>query len=520
MMTLSAFPRMIATTLAVIALLIGAGSTDAHAQSATTFTYQGYLEDGGAPAAGSFDFEFELYDGASSGTQVGATVEVTGVTVTDGVFAVDLDFGAVFGAEPRYLEVAARPSGSGSYTTLSPREALRAAPLATALPYLRVEPATDGNGNINPNVIGGNPANTVDSGVYGATIAGGGFVGGLGSFPNTVTGSYGTVGGGDNNTADNFATVSGGEANTADGQFATVGGGFVNTASGDFATIVGGSRNTANGNYSFAAGRRAKAQNDGTFVWADSEDADFASTAPDQFLVRSNFVGINRATTIGTGEIFGIRANTAASPSNFGGMYIEATGPTGQPFYGYAVDGDNPAYHYYSPSRDKWVLFVGGSGNSSLFSFSSNGDLNVPGRLTKGSGSFMIDHPQAPTEKTLSHSFVESPDMMNVYNGNVTLGADGTATVDLPGYFEALNKDFRYQLTPIGAPGPNLYVAEEISGNRFRIAGGTAGMRVSWQVTGVRDDPYARKHRIDVEEDKAPDDRGTYLHPEAYGRER
>ena len=86
----------------------------------------------------------------------------------------------------------------------------------------------------------------------------------------------------------------------------------------------------------------------------------------------------------------------------------------------------------------------------------------------------------------------------------------------MPDYFEALNKDFRYQLTPIGVPGPNLHFAEEVADNQFRIAGGVEGMRVSWQVTGIRNDPYARKHRIQVEDEKALEDRGAYLHPEAY----
>jgi len=131
-----------------------------------------------------------------------------------------------------------------------------------------------------------------------------------------------------------------------------------------------------------------------------------------------------------------------------------------------------------------------------------SGNLAVTGTLTKGAGSFKIDHPLDPERKYLSHSFVESPDMMNVYNGNVTLDADGRATVELPEYFEALNRDFRYQLTAIGAPGPNLYIAEGVKQNRFHIAGGRPYAHVSWQVTGVRHDAYAEQHRIKVEEEK------------------
>ncbi len=149
--------------------------------------------------------------------------------------------------------------------------------------------------------------------------------------------------------------------------------------------------------------------------------------------------------------------------------------------------------------------------------FTTSCDLDINGTLTKDGGSFKIDHPLDPENKYLSHSFVESPDMMNVYNGNVVLDDAGEATVELPDWFEALNKDFRYQLTPIGAPGPNLYVAEEITNNQFRIAGGKSGLKVSWQVTGIRQDAYANAHRIPVEEDKPEAERGTYRHPELYG---
>jgi hypothetical protein len=146
----------------------------------------------------------------------------------------------------------------------------------------------------------------------------------------------------------------------------------------------------------------------------------------------------------------------------------------------------------------------------------ANGDVAIAGNLSKGGGSFKIDHPLDPENKYLYHSFVESPDMMNVYNGNINLDESGSAIVKLPSYFEALNREFRYQLTAIGAPGPDLYVADKVSGNQFSIAGGSPGMEVSWQITGVRKDPYAEQHRIEVEMEKPASERGTYLHPEVY----
>jgi len=106
---------------------------------------------------------------------------------------------------------------------------------------------------------------------------------------------------------------------------------------------------------------------------------------------------------------------------------------------------------------------------------------------------------------------------MNVYNGNVMLDEGGEAEVELPEWFQALNKDFRYQLTCIGGFSP-VYIAEEVTDNRFKIAGGNPRMKVSWQVTGVRNDPFAIVNPIIVEEEKSSEDRGNYLHPEAYGQ--
>jgi hypothetical protein len=146
-----------------------------------------------------------------------------------------------------------------------------------------------------------------------------------------------------------------------------------------------------------------------------------------------------------------------------------------------------------------------------------DGTVYVAGALTKAGGGFKIDHPLEPEAKYLYHSFVESPDMMNVYNGNVVLDANGEAAVRLPDWFEALNKDFRYQLTCIGGFAP-VYIAQKVSNNQFTIAGGTSGLEVSWQVTGIRQDAWANTHRLPVEEDKPAAEQGTYLHPEDFGQ--
>ena len=129
---------------------------------------------------------------------------------------------------------------------------------------------------------------------------------------------------------------------------------------------------------------------------------------------------------------------------------------------------------------------------------------------------FLIDHPLDPENKLLAHTSMESPDRKNLYDGVIMLDENGSAWVELPTYFEALNMDFRYQLTAIGAALPNLHIASEIKNNRFQIGGGRPQIKVSWQVTGIRHDAWARDHPAKVEIDKQEYRRGTYQYPGGY----
>ena len=165
--------------------------------------------------------------------------------------------------------------------------------------------------------------------------------------------------------------------------------------------------------------------------------------------------------------------------------------------------------------RDGSMIVLNDTGVENM-NLTTAGNVTFRGTVTASVKPFKIDHPLDPANKYLYHTAVESPDMANLYNGNVVLDESGEAWVQMPEWFEALNRDFRYQLTAIGGPGPNLYVAEEIRDNRFQIAGGQPGMRVSWQVTGVRHDAYAEAYRTPVEEVKPAQQRGTYLHPELF----
>ncbi len=212
---------------------------------------------------------------------------------------------------------------------------------------------------------------------------------------------------------------------------------------------------------------------------------------------QGGFIGaFGIADTTGTGSRYGLYGVGSNGTGGSFGVYGSATSVTGAS--GYGVYG-----------------FAGGAGTNYAGYFAGN--VNVTGTLSKGGGSFKIDDPIDPANKYLYHSFVESPDMKNVYDGVVILDPDGGTTIQLPAWFDVLNRDFRYQLTAIGAPAPGLYVAQEVVNNTFRIAGGSPGMKVSWQVTGIRKDPFANAHRIPVEVEKPPSERGKYLYPVEQG---
>ncbi len=221
--------------------------------------------------------------------------------------------------------------------------------------------------------------------------------------------------------------------------------------------------------------------------------------------------GSNYGQGYGGPGVYGLGGN-GRSEYDDGGSGVLAIGGNSATFGGDGIDafGGNGGY-----GGDGIVAHAGGSGLAGLFA----GDVAVGGALSKSSGSFKIDHPLDPANKYLYHSFVESPDMMNIYNGNVTTDGSGTAIVTMPAWFEALNTDFRYQLTVIGQFAQAIVAAEMANNGSFTIKTSKPGVKVSWQVTGIRQDAWANAHRIQVEVDKAQQDQGHYIHPELFGHE-
>lgn len=227
------------------------------ALSNDTITYQGLLQEAGSEAVGIYDFQFRVFNNAGGGTQVGSTVTVDNVSITTGIFTVQLNFGeTVFTGEERWLEIAVKADASGIYTTLTPRQQITPAPMALALPGLwtRINATS-------PNLTGGYEGNSTNPLAVGQTIGGGG-----NSFnTNQTYDYYSTIGGGSGNRVgsndgivnnDNYATISGGYSNTISQEYGAIGGGRDNIASGMYTVISGGQLNNAVTNYATIGGGR------------------------------------------------------------------------------------------------------------------------------------------------------------------------------------------------------------------------------------------------------------------------
>ncbi len=543
---------LIVAGLALSAWMIPAGV--AATPTDTSFTYQGELQDGAGVANGQYDLTFKLFDANAAGAQVGPTITLLNQSVTNGRFTSSLNFGANWNSDARWLEIAVRPAGVGGYTTLSPRQALSATPYAQGLVLPAAETASttgglltftnsniantayvmkltsggpsgntpgyayqpvliadtnDGNGIVSMvNSLGGyayyariEGSNGVGMVIQNAASGGQGVTVSLSSATNPSTGIGATT----NGTGRAGAFIINNSANSTDSLYASTDG-----------TGRAGYFNSANAAATTEALRVVSAGTAGIYATAAASGA----TAIEGYSSAGNSYGV-----LGTGTSAGVRGECGSS--NGAGVYGYTTAAGGNTGTGVRGDAPNGAAGvsgysnlgtgvYGQTSSGYGIYGSNGGSNSSGYAGYFNGRVHVNGTLSKNSGSFKIDHPTDPENKYLYHSFVESPDMKNIYDGVVTLDASGQATVTMPEWFSALNSDFRYQLTCVGGFAP-VYISQEISSNHFAIAGGKPGMKVSWQVTGTRIDPWAQYHRIQVEEDKGAD-RGKYLNPEVYGQ--
>jgi hypothetical protein len=411
-------------------------------------------------------------------------LSINGVNVANGLFTVVLDFGDLLTGSARWLATSVQCSGDGGFTPLDPRQLITATPYALSLrPGARIEGSSDFASMLSGNNSGA-----------GFGIIGSGKIGLYGS--TTVAGGSGVYGQG--GTGANSAGVFGLNTNSAAiwGRSTGVGSAIFgeNTSTGLAGRFMGpvdvSGTLTATNTSSGSTGVLGKGP---TGVYGETTVSDASGVW-------------GKADMTGSAGVFGLnRAGHAVWGRTTGhGAAIYGESPGG-PNYGYAGLFSGPV-----KIQNEFALEVEG------YTFIA-GNLAVSGDISKSSGNFRIDHPLDPEHKFLSHSFVESPDMMNIYNGNVTTDATGTATIALPAYFAALNRDYRYQLTVLGQFAQAIVSREIIADNTFAIRTDKPGVKVSWQVTGIRQDVYANENPIMVEETKPPGQQGMYLYPAGFG---
>ena len=148
----------------------------------------------------------------------------------------------------------------------------------------------------------------------------------------------------------------------------------------------------------------------------------------------------------------------------------------------------------------------------------TTGKVVVGGDFTAlGVKAFTMDYPLDPTNKTLMHAAIESNEVLNSYSGNATTNSSGKITVTLPEYFEAINKDFRYQLTVVGGSFAQAIISKEVNNNQFEIASNQPNIKVSWEVKGVRNDKRMQQNPFTAVAEKAAKDKGKYIDTKAWG---
>jgi hypothetical protein len=225
--------------------------------------------------------------------------------------------------------------------------------------------------------------------------------------------------------------------------------------------------------------------------------------------------GVRGESSSGSGVSGTSDSGTGVEGDSYWGDGVYGASWSGYGVHGTSMTGDGVVGEASAPSKSGvYAVNPNPSGYAGFFL----GNVHVTGNLsTGGAKPFRIDHPLDPENRELWHAAVESNEVLNVYSGNAVTNLEGVAVVQLPAWFEALNTDFRYQLTVIGCFAQAI-VEQEVMQNRFTIRTDHSAVKVSWQVTARRNDAWIRAHPFVAEQEKPENERGAYLAPLEHGQ--
>lgn len=559
--------------------VLGVCVTSSATGQSTAFTYQGLLEDSAAPANGLHDFRFSLFDAAVAGTQVGTTRCIDNMSVTDGLFTVELDFGQQFtGTAARHLQIEVRDDTGRDCTDLTGFVVLGSRQRITAAPRAASALVAD-----NASQLGGQAsaffrnatninAGTLADARLSTNVA---LLGGAQTFTGAKTFSAGL-------DTSAFAMAPGAGAGKVLMSDAAGAGTWQSTTSVVPWSISGTNIfNTNTGNVGIGTavptaklhvGGAIIAENFGDqadLLWFSSErswvvrqESIGAATAlkfqsvggggNKNFLIQTDgFVGVGTLSPTAKLDVRSVGGNTMLAQQNGSAGFAAALRAENNSSGGFGVQavtlvssGTPIAVEGFDNVNANGIGvygFVGSPGagtKKAIFGecFSSGHAVFSAGNFAAtGTKSFRIDHPEDPENKYLLHYCPESPEVLNFYSGTALLNGAGEAVVELPAYFARINRDPRYTLTAVGAAMPDLHIAREIDSGAlasgavaqsgqpvpqctFLIAGGAAEGKVCWRVEAIRNDAWVRQHGAPVEVEKAPQERGKYQHPELFGQ--
>jgi hypothetical protein len=486
----------------------------------STITYQGLLRLGASLVNGPADFQFTLFGQPSGGAAL-TTISRNNVAVSQGLFTVELPGETEFISQPElWLEIAARaPAGSGAFTTLSPRQRISSAPHAIR--------SLDANA----------AASAPWSGLNGVPA---GFADGIDD-------------GGDGHSLDAA------DGSPADALFVNAAGrvGIGTLLPEALLHVADGSAGPVTPSSSSSAIFERQANNYVSILSPDANERGILFGSPAEAthggILYTNAAGLSLRTGGNTTRMVVSPTGDVGIGATPGGarLRVQGAGNSGDILITPTTSGGNSGVVLTETVAGAFGMLMRHNGATNLLEFvgiqnslenvnpamtisrattggvavTSNlvvgGNLSVSGTVSKGGGTFRIDHPLDPANRYLSHSFVESPEMKNIYDGSITTDERGYATIEMPAWFEPLNKDFRYQLTVVDESDTDAFILAKVVSpmkeGRFTIRTSQPRTHICWQVTGVRHDAWARANPLQVEIDKPEDERGHYLHPQAFG---